>query len=129
VFRARRALWAILSLIGLAGALAVLASGVFSSPLGFVLVLVAIGASLFGPDSLISGAAAQDAGGTRHAAKATGFVNGLGSMGAILQGPVTVGVSDRFGWQSLFYVFVGLALFSALCLLPSLRVAPRRGAA
>jgi sugar phosphate permease len=85
-----------------------------------VLVFAFVGAFLFGPDSLVSGAAAQDAGGRYAAATATGFVNGMGSLGAILQSFVTVEVSKRWGWGALFYVFVGLALLAAVCLLPSL---------
>ena len=47
-----------------------------------VLGLALIGACLYGPDSLISGAVAQDAGGPHAAATATGLVNGVGSLGA-----------------------------------------------
>ncbi|MDI1431075.1 MFS transporter [Polyangium sorediatum] len=87
-------------------------------------VMAFVGAMLFGPDSLISGAAAQDAGGKYAAATALGVVNGIGSIGAILQEHVTRGVSERYGWDKLFYVFVALALFSAVCLVPTFR--PRK---
>lgn len=73
---------------------------------------------LFGPDALISGAAAQDLGGTRAAASAAGVINGLGSIGAILQGVVTTTVSEAYGWNGLFYVLVGLAVLSSLSLAP-----------
>lgn len=85
------------------------------------IVMAFIGAMLFGPDSLISGAAAQDAGGKYSAATAAGLVNGIGSIGAILQEFVTRGVSQKYGWDKLFYVFVVLALFSALCLVPTFK--------
>jgi sugar phosphate permease len=89
-----------------------------------------IGAALFAPDSLLSGAAAQDIGGARGAATATGFVNGMGSVGAILQGYVTAEVSKRFGWQALFTIFVALAALAVLALLPLLRSGrAQRGAA
>jgi OPA family sugar phosphate sensor protein UhpC-like MFS transporter len=81
-----------------------------------------VGALLFGPDSLLSGAAAQDAGGKYAAGVAAGMVNGIGSVGAILQEALTRGVSKHYGWDKLFYVFVGLALFSAACLVPTFRV-------
>ena len=90
-----------------------------------VLGLALVGACLFGPDSLISGAASQDAGGPYAAATATGFVNGIGSIGAILQGIVTVRVSRAFGWDALFAVFVGLAIVAAAALVPTLRRAAR----
>jgi sugar phosphate permease len=85
-----------------------------------------VGALLFGPDSLLSGAAAQDAGGKYAAGMAAGMVNGIGSVGAILQEALTRGVSARYGWDKLFYVFVGLALFSAACLVPTFRMGKAR---
>jgi sugar phosphate permease len=75
-----------------------------------------VGFCLFGPDALISGAAAQDVGGPAAAATAAGLINGIGSVGAILQGWVTVGVSEAWGWGALFYLFVALAMASALTL-------------
>ena len=84
-------------------------------------VMALVGALLFGPDSLISGAAAQDAGGPYAAATAAGLVNGIGSVGAILQEYVTRGVSQKYGWDKLFYVFVALAMFSAICLVPTFK--------
>jgi sugar phosphate permease len=57
-----------------------------------------VGFCLFGPDTLISGAAAQDIGGKHDVAKAAGFINGFGSTGAVFQGLVTSGMStSRFG--------------------------------
>lgn len=89
-------------------------------------VMALVGALLFGPDSLLSGAAAQDAGGKYAAGVAAGMVNGIGSVGAILQEALTRGVSKHYGWDKLFYVFVGLALFSAACLVPTFRVGKGR---
>ena len=45
-----------------------------------------VGVFLFGPDSIISGTAAMDFGTKRGAGTATGFVNGVGSIGGILGG-------------------------------------------
>jgi sugar phosphate permease len=75
-----------------------------------------VGFCLFGPDALISGAAAQDVGGAAAAATAAGVINGMGSIGAILQGWVTVRLSEALGWNALFYLFVALALASAFAL-------------
>jgi sugar phosphate permease len=82
--------------------------------------LALIGAALFAPDSLLAGAAAQDIGGVRAASTATGFVNGMGSLGAMLQGYVTAELSQRAGWEALFAVFVGLAALGGVALLPVL---------
>jgi len=77
-----------------------------------------VGFCLFGPDTLISGAAAQDIGGKHDVAKAAGFINGFGSTGAVFQGLVTSGMSSsRFGWNGLFYLFVALSLVSSVALL------------
>ena len=108
-------------LVGLAGALLLYAriggQGAVANFAGMALV----GALLFGPDSLLAGAAAQDLGGRHAAATAVGFVNGMGSVGAILQGFVTVGIRHRWGWSGVFRVFVILAALGALCLVPALR--------
>jgi sugar phosphate permease len=85
-----------------------------------VLILAAVGACLFGPDSLLSGAAAQDAGGVRAFAAATGFVNGLGSIGGMVEGLAVPQISARFGWGALFPTLLVLALASAAALLPAL---------
>jgi sugar phosphate permease len=84
--------------------------------------LAVIGALLFGPDALLSGAAAQEAAGDEAAATATGMVNGLGSAGALLQGAVTAGVHEAFGWHGVLHVFVGLSLLASACLVPAIRV-------
>jgi sugar phosphate permease len=119
-----RARFALAGLVGLAAALLVYAQ---TAGLGMVpgfLALCLVGAFLFGPDSLVSGACAQDLGGTERAGAAVGIVNGVGSIGAILQGFVTVTVSQRYGWSALFYGFVALSLVGALALLPASRSAP-----
>jgi len=80
-----------------------------------------VGFMLFGPDSLLAGAAAQDLGGKHAAATAVGFVNGVGSIGAILQSFLTVAVSQAYGWNAVFLVLLGFAVVAALCLAPSIR--------
>jgi sugar phosphate permease len=117
--RYARSTLALVALLALAGTLGLCNVAARAGVVANVAVFAAVGAFLFGPDSLVSGAAAQDAGGPHAAATATGFVNGMGSIGAVLQGVVTVKVSRIWGWEALFYVFVALALAAALCLLPS----------
>jgi sugar phosphate permease len=116
-----RAAVAAVSLIGLAIAVFGYAAVQSQAALWHFGALALIGALLFGPDALLSGAAAQDAGGSEAAATATGLVNGLGSVGALLQGAVTVGVQQLFGWRGLLHVFVGLSLLASLCLVPAMR--------
>ncbi|APR77889.1 Glycerol-3-phosphate transporter [Minicystis rosea] len=110
-----------ISLVGLAAAFGLYVSiggaGIWAN----VVCLALIGFLLFGPDALVSGAAAQDAGGAEAAALAAGLINGIGSVGAIFQEAVTRGVSERWGWNGLFRVFVGLSLFGVICLAPTFR--------
>jgi sugar phosphate permease len=123
--RVSRSAIAALWLVGLAGAVFVYMRlstfGIWGNAIGIGLV----GMMLFGPDSLISGAAAQDAGGPLAAATATGFVNGVGSLGAVLEGLAVPAISHRWGWQAVFPVFLGMALLGAAALLPTLTRAAR----
>lgn len=95
--------------------------GVWANVAGLAL----IGALLFGPDALLAGAAAQEAGGPRAAATATGMVNGLGSIGGMIEGFVVPAISASYGWGALIPTLSGLAVCAALALLPAL-VAARR---
>lgn len=106
------------SLLALAAALLLYAWLSPRSAVPQCLLMGLIGCLLIGPDSLLSGAAAQEAAGLEAAALAAGFVNGMGSLGALLQGAVTVWVQSVWGWSGLFYVFVGLALLAAASLIP-----------
>lgn len=110
-----------LSLLGLAAALYAGARWVGGSTSLNVLLLSLIGACLFAPDSILCGAAAQDAGGRRAAAMATGFVNGVGSVGAFVEGLTVPLLAKTYGWSALFPCLVGMALLGALCLVPALR--------
>jgi sugar phosphate permease len=109
-----------LALLGLALALLAGARLVGPSVALNVLLLALIGAFLFAPDSILCGAAAQDAGGRDAAAMATGFVNGVGSIGAFVEGLSVPLLAKRFGWQALFPGLVGMAVLGAVCLLPAL---------
>jgi sugar phosphate permease len=118
------ALWLVILAAAL-GAYALLGrSGIVAN----VLLLGLIGALLFGPDSLLSGAAAMDAGGQYAPATSAGFVNGLGSLGALLQGLVVPAIAAHFGWRALFPLFVALSLLAALVLVPATRAARKPGA-
>lgn len=118
-----------LSALWLAGLAVALGAYALLGRLGAVpnaLLLALVGALLFGPDSLLSGAAAQDAGGPKAAASAAGFVNGVGSAGALLQGLLVPALAERLGWRALFPVFVGLSLAAALVLVPAARAGRSR---
>lgn len=120
-----RSLLSAMGLVGLTAALLLYSRIGSSSMLANVVGLALVGATLFGPDALLSGAAAQDAGGRHAAATATGFVNGMGSVGSVLEGLVVPAISKRYGWEAVFQLFIGLALLGALCLVPTLKSARR----
>jgi sugar phosphate permease len=115
------------SLLGLA--LALLACTSFGRHTALtVTALALVGAFLFGPDALLSGAAAQDIGGPEAAATATGFVNGIGSLGGILEGLTLPAISAHFGWRAMFPLLAGLAVCAAIALIPAARRPDTRAA-
>jgi sugar phosphate permease len=89
-----------------------------------IVLLALVGAALFGPDALLCGAAAQDAGGPHAAAMATGFVNGVGSIGAVLTGLAVPMISGGGSWKMLFPLLMALAIFAAAALVPTLKRGP-----
>lgn len=121
VRRWSRGLVSMVSLIGLSLALLACAALPQHDIVLTVIGLALVGALLFGPDALLSGAAAQDVGGAAAAATATGLVNGVGSVGGMLEGLTLPAISGHLGWQAMFPVLSGLALCSALALIPALR--------
>ncbi len=121
--RASRSLVCAGSLVGLAVALFAYARLGGSSHAANFAVMAVVGALLYGPDSLLSGAAAQDLGGPGAGALAIGMINGLGSIGAVSQELVTRTVSRAYGWNAVFYVLLVSALSAALLLVPTFRPA------
>ncbi|MEK7951463.1 MFS transporter [Luteolibacter soli] len=85
---------------------------------GNVAGLAAIGFFLYIADSIISGTAAQDLGGTASTASACGIINGIGSLGQILAGIVPVKLAEWYGWNSVFISFIVFGLISCLAVLP-----------
>ncbi|MCO8309175.1 MFS transporter [Pseudomonas mandelii] len=115
LFGARRMPACVLSLLALTVSLALFMGALQTgSVLLVVALLFVMGLTLYGPDSMISGAAAIDFGTAKAGATAAGFVNGCGSVGAILGGLLP----GYFDSVTVFIVFAGCALFSALVLIP-----------
>jgi len=92
--------------------------------LGVTLGIAAAGIFSYGPDTLLSGAAAQDVGGPRAAATASGIIDGVGHLGALFSPYVVVFVSARFGWDTLFGVLAASALVAGAALMPLWSLAP-----
>lgn len=115
VFDARRVPACVLSLAMLVGVLCLWAPMTATGSVGLVCVALAlIGLAAYGADAMISGVAAVDFGTSRYAAGSAGFINGCGSVGAILGGLLP----GYFGGTSLFYGFAVAAGIAAAVLLP-----------
>ncbi|MGC5702040.1 MFS transporter [Pseudomonas sp. NFXW11] len=115
LFGARRMPACVISLLALTLSLALFMGALHSGSVLLVMALLFfMGLTLYGPDSMISGAAAIDFGSARAGATAAGFVNGCGSVGAVLGGLLP----GYFDTVTVFILFAGCALVSALLLLP-----------
>lgn len=110
LFHARRFPVASLMLIGLAAACAghsyLAALGWAGNLTGIVL----IGIMTYGPDTLMQGPASQDIGRQQHAALAAGLVCGIASLGQLVAPYLVAEVTGRYGWATLFRLFVLLSL-------------------
>jgi sugar phosphate permease len=87
--------------------------GLSSLPM-FVILLGLIGFTALGPDSLVSGACAMDAGTRSQAALAAGIINGMGSVGPIVQEPMIGWLKQTAGVNSVFLLLVGVVLLTTL---------------
>lgn len=124
LFGARRMPACVLSLLALTVSLALFMGALHTgSVLLVMLLLFFMGLTLYGPDSMISGAAAIDFGSAKAGATAAGFVNGCGSVGAVLGGLLP----GYFDTVTVFIVFAGCALVSALLLMPFWNSRPQGG--
>lgn len=88
----------------------------FISGLGYwgnVALIGLAGFLIYGPDSLMSGAAAMDIGKGNQTGMTAGFINGIGSVGQLLSPYAVAYISQNYGWDSLFKVFLVMAFLGA----------------
>ena len=85
-----------------------------TSPVLFVVLLGLIGFTAMGPDSLLAGAAAMDVGNRRQAAVAAGVINGLGSIGPILQEPAIGWLKQTKGLDAVFGLLVVIVFLTTI---------------
>jgi sugar phosphate permease len=85
-----------------------------TSPVMFIALLGLIGFMAMGPDSLLAGPAAMEAGSRRQAAVAAGVINGLGSIGPIVQEPVIGWLKQTQGLDSVFGLLVVIVLLTTV---------------
>lgn len=85
VFKSRRAGVSLVMMVAmLASCLLLYVAGGVSVGL-FAVCISLVGFTLYGPDALMSGAGAMDIGSRRGAVLAAGVINGMGSIGAVVQ--------------------------------------------
>jgi len=98
-------------------------------------MLVALGFTVTTPYSLITSVMATDLGrhpilrgNSKAAGTVTALLDGVGSFGAVLEGPLMGVISHSFGWSATFVMLMTFAAFSAACLVrPSLKELRARG--
>jgi len=95
LFGGRRAGVALIMMIGLTLATVVLWLYGTEHLVSFAIAYSAVGFTLYGPDSLVSGAGAIDVGSRKHAILAAGIINGMGSVGSVVQEVVVGGLYLR----------------------------------
>jgi OPA family sugar phosphate sensor protein UhpC-like MFS transporter len=85
VFRSRRAGVSLLMMIGMTLSCVALYAVGGTSPAAFAVCIGLVGFTLYGPDALMTGAGAMDIGSRRGATLAAGIINGMGSIGSVVQ--------------------------------------------
>jgi MFS transporter, OPA family, sugar phosphate sensor protein UhpC len=68
-----------------------------------------IGIANYGPDTLLQGAASQDAGSGIGTGIVSGFISGVGSIGQLVSPYLVALVTAHDGWDRLFQIFVLIA--------------------
>eukprot|EP00794_Sanderia_malayensis_P006013 gene6013-6711_t len=79
-----------------------------------------------GPDAFVSGSIAAELGERENAQSAvSGFVNGFGSVGTIIEGPLVGFIAQYYGWKSSFYLMICLSILSCFTMLRAARTNDR----
>jgi len=87
-------------------------------------LLFCVGFLIYGPDSLVSATAAIDFGTRKGASTASGIINGMGSVGAIIGGTIPGFFKDTWGWDGVFIFLSASVLIAGLLMLPKWNALP-----
>ena len=126
VFKSRRMPYSIISMLLLAILLFFfndLAS--VQSSLVTAVLLFFVGFLIFGPDSLVSITAAIDFGTRKGASTASGLINGIGSVGAIVGGTIPGFFKESWGWDGVFIFLAGSVLIEGILMAPKWNALPK----
>ena len=114
-FASRRGEISLIMMAGMVVATALLMAFGGTSVVVFVLLLAAVGFTLYGPDSLLTGAGAMDIGSRRLATFAAATISGFGSIGAAVQELVISRMySPKSGLGPVFALLFGSAAMAML---------------
>ncbi len=116
LFEGKRAKIAFIFMVGMAISCVLLYTAGQASVLMFAVSMGFIGFTLYGPDALMTGAGAIDVGSAKRATMAAGIVNGMGSIGAVLQEFVLGSMLESGSVGLVFATLLTSAVLGAICL-------------
>ncbi|MEN8191637.1 MAG: MFS transporter [Bacteroidota bacterium] len=87
-------------------------------------ILFLAGFFIYGPDSLVSATAAVDFGTSKGASTASGVINGMGSVGAIIGGTIPGFFKETWGWDGVFILMAGSVFIAALLMISKWNALP-----
>ena len=90
-----------------------------------LVILLGIGFFTFGPHVLVVGALPMDFGSRKAASSATGFIDGLGYIGAAITGVGSGFLADSYGWGAAFTFWIIGALIAGVLMLMMWNVIPK----
>lgn len=119
LFSGRRAQVSLIFLIGMSAFCLLLYSLGGTAVWIFGVSIAAIGFMLYGPDALLTGAGAIDLGSGKNAAMAAGIINGMGSIGSVVQEILIGDMYVRSGGSldPIFLLLLGSASIAVLLML------------
>ncbi len=123
VFGSRRIPVCVITLLALGGFLFVM-DGLPATRLVLSASYLFIGFLVFASDTILNGPVAIDFGTKKGASTAAGFINGAGSVGAILGGTIPGFFSGLWGWEGIFWFLGIMSLTAAAILLPKWNAMP-----
>ncbi len=114
-FHSQRGEIALIMMIGMVAVTALLMIVGGTSVWVFVVLLAAVGFTLYGPDALLTGAGAMDIGSRRLATFTTAMISGFGSVGAVVQELVISRMYDpKSGLGPIFGMLFGSAVLASI---------------
>lgn len=116
LFAGRRTWIGLLFVVGMTLSCALLVTGGAASLVVFAVSLGLIGFFLYGPDALLTGAGAIDVGSQRGATLAAGIINGMGSVGSVVQELALGQVLGHGSVETVFALLFAAAVGSVLML-------------